>query len=59
MGRYSPDEATIVRMQHLDGMTHREISDGLGIALGTVKSRSRRAHQRLAVVLGHLREPVT
>ena len=53
------DEATIMRMQHLDGMTHREISDGLGIALGTVKSRSRRAHQRLAVVLGHLREPVT
>ena len=28
------DEATVVRMQHLDGLTHREISEKLGIALG-------------------------
>jgi len=54
----APDEAAIVRMQHLDGMTHSEISDKLGIALGTVKSRSHRAHQRLASLLGHLREPI-
>jgi len=50
-----PDEATIVRLQHLDGMTHREISEQLGIALGTVKSRSHRAHRTLAGLLGHLR----
>ena len=50
-----PDEATIVRMQHLDGMTHSEISEQLGIALGTVKSRSHRAHRKLAALLGHLR----
>lgn len=54
----APDEATIVRLQHLDGMTHVEISDTLGIALGTVKSRSHRAHRRLATQLRHLREPV-
>jgi RNA polymerase sigma-70 factor (ECF subfamily) len=54
----TPEEATIVRLQHLDGMTHSEISDKLGIALGTVKSRSHRAHRRLATQLGHLREPV-
>ena len=54
----APEDATIVRLQHLDGMTHSEISDTLGIALGTVKSRSHRAHRRLAVALGHLREPV-
>jgi RNA polymerase sigma factor (sigma-70 family) len=54
----APDEAAIVRMQHLDGMTHVEISDKLGIALGTVKSRSHRAHGKLAELLGHLREPV-
>jgi RNA polymerase sigma-70 factor (ECF subfamily) len=54
----APEEATIVRLQHLDGMTHAEISDKLGIALGTVKSRSHRAHRRLARQLGHLREPV-
>jgi RNA polymerase sigma factor (sigma-70 family) len=50
-----PVEATIVRLQHLDGLTHNEISDELGIALGTVKSRSHRAHRRLAALLGHLR----
>jgi RNA polymerase sigma factor (sigma-70 family) len=50
-----PDEATVVRMQHLDGMTQSEISERLDIALGTVKSRSHRAHQKLAALLGHLR----
>jgi RNA polymerase sigma factor (sigma-70 family) len=49
------DEATIVRLQHLDGMTQAEISEKLGIALGTVKSRSHRAHRKLATLLGHLR----
>jgi RNA polymerase sigma-70 factor (ECF subfamily) len=50
------EEATIVRLQHLDGLTHNEISEALGIALGTVKSRSHRAHRKLAALLGHLRE---
>lgn len=53
------DEALIVRMQHLEGMTQTEIAEHLGIALGTVKSRSHRAHQKLASHLGHLREPVS
>ncbi len=53
------DEAVIVRMQHLDGMTHTDIAEKLGIPLGTVKSRSHRAHQKLATLLGHLRESVT
>jgi RNA polymerase sigma factor (sigma-70 family) len=51
----APDEAEVVRLQHLTGLTHTEISERLGIALGTVKSRSHRAHQRLATKLGHLR----
>jgi RNA polymerase sigma-70 factor (ECF subfamily) len=51
----SPEEATITRLQHLDGMTQKEISEKLGIALGTVKSRSHRAHRHLAAMLGHLR----
>jgi RNA polymerase sigma-70 factor (ECF subfamily) len=46
----------VVRLQHLEGLTHSEIADRLGIAVGTVKSRSHRAHQRLAGLLGHLRE---
>jgi RNA polymerase sigma-70 factor (ECF subfamily) len=50
-----PDEASVVRLQHLDGMTHTEIAGVLGIAVGTVKSRSHRAHRTLARLLGHLR----
>ena len=53
-----PEEATIVRLQHLDGLTHAEISEKLEIPVGTVKSRSHRAHGKLANLLGHLREPV-
>lgn len=52
-------EATIVRLQHLDGMTQAEIAAKLDIALGTVKSRSHRAHAMLAALLGHLRDSVT
>ena len=50
------DEQEVVRLQHLDGFTHAQIADRLGVAVGTVKSRSFRAHKRLAVLLGHLRE---
>jgi RNA polymerase sigma factor (sigma-70 family) len=53
-----PDEATVVRLQHLHGMTHNEISERLEIAVGTVKSRSHRAHRKLAALLGHMRETV-
>lgn len=56
--RLTPDEADIVRMHHLEGMTHTQISEQLGIAVGTVKSRSHRAHARLASMLGHLKETV-
>jgi RNA polymerase sigma-70 factor (ECF subfamily) len=50
------DERRIVRLQHFQGLTHAEIAERLGVALGTVKSRSFRAHRRLAAVLWHLRE---
>ncbi len=50
------DEREVVRLQHFVGLTHTEISRRLGIALGTVKSRSHRAHRRLAASLGYLRE---
>jgi RNA polymerase sigma factor (sigma-70 family) len=51
----APDEREVVRLQHLDGLTQTEIADRLGIPLGTVKSRSHRAHRQLAARLGHLR----
>ena len=50
------DEQEVVRLQHLDGFTHTQIAQRLGVAVGTVKSRSFRAHKRLAGLLGHLRE---
>jgi len=50
------DEQAVVRLQHLEGLTHAEIADRLNVPIGTVKSRSHRAHQRLARRLGHLRE---
>jgi RNA polymerase sigma-70 factor (ECF subfamily) len=51
------DEREVVRAQHFEGLTHEEIAARLGIPVGTVKSRSFRAHRRLALELGHLREP--
>jgi RNA polymerase sigma-70 factor (ECF subfamily) len=54
--RLPPDEREIVRLQHLEGFTLAEIAERLGLPVGTVKSRSFRAHRRLAGWLGHLRD---
>ena len=51
-----PDEQEVVRLQHFGELTHAEIAERLGVAVGTVKSRSFRAHKRLAAALGHPRE---
>jgi RNA polymerase sigma-70 factor (ECF subfamily) len=51
-----PDQdRELIRLQHYAEPTHTEIADELAIPLGTVKSRSFRAHRRLAGLLGHLR----
>jgi RNA polymerase sigma-70 factor (ECF subfamily) len=47
-----------VRLQHLDGYTQTEVAEALGIPVGTVKSRSHRAHHKLAQLLAHLRERI-
>jgi RNA polymerase sigma-70 factor, ECF subfamily len=53
-----PDaEREVVRLTHLEGLTHAEAAEHLGVPIGTVKSRSGRAHQRLAVALGHIAPP--
>ena len=51
------DEREVGRLQHFEGMTHSQIAERLGVAVGTVKSRSFRAHRRLAAALGHLKGP--
>jgi RNA polymerase sigma factor (sigma-70 family) len=50
------EERRLVALQHLEGLTHVEIAERLGIPIGTVKSRSFRAHRHLAAALGHLRD---
>jgi len=50
-----PDgEREVVRLSHMEGHTHEAIAERLDIPLGTVKSRSGRAHKRLAAALAHL-----
>jgi RNA polymerase sigma-70 factor (ECF subfamily) len=51
-----PEEREIVRQQHFEGLTQAAIAQRLKLPAGTVKSRSFRAHKRLAAQLGHLRE---
>lgn len=53
-----PDERDVAQLSHLVGLSHREISERLGVPLGTVKSRSARAHQRLARLLRHVVDTV-
>lgn len=48
------DEREVVRRSHLLGHTHEEIAQQMSVPIGTVKSRSSRAHKRLAVALAHL-----
>ena len=50
------EEQEVVRMQHFEGLTHTQIAERLELPAGTVKSRSFRAHKRLAALLADLRE---
>lgn len=54
LDRLPPDEREVVRLAHYLGMTHTEIAARLDVPLGTVKSRSSRAHKRLAALLAHV-----
>jgi RNA polymerase sigma factor (sigma-70 family) len=53
-----PLEQEVVRLQHLESLTQAEIGARLGVPVNTIKSRSSRAHRRLAARLGHLRRIV-
>ena len=50
-------ERELISLQHYRELSHSEIAEHLAIPIGTVKSRTYRAHRRLAGLLGHLREP--
>jgi RNA polymerase sigma-70 factor (ECF subfamily) len=53
----SSQERELIQLQHYRELSHSEIAEHLSIPIGTVKSRTYRAHRRLAGLLGHLREP--
>jgi RNA polymerase sigma-70 factor, ECF subfamily len=50
----SPDEQKVLRLAYFEGRTQSDIAERLGVPLGTVKSRSHRAHHHLAERLEHL-----
>lgn len=56
LDRLPDEERAVIQLSHLEGLTHPEIADRLGIPVGTVKSRSHRAHRRLAELLKHMNE---
>lgn len=51
-----PDEREVLWLAYHGSHTQSEIAAHLGIALGTVKSRTSRAQRRLAGLLAHLRD---
>jgi len=54
--RIPEDERTVMHATHYLGLTHSQIAERLDVPLGTIKSRTHRAHKRLARILSHLRE---
>ena len=56
LDQLTEDERAVLRATHYLGLTHEETAERLGLPVGTVKSRSYRAHKRMAGLLSHLRE---
>jgi RNA polymerase sigma-70 factor, ECF subfamily len=51
MGALSPEQRQVVSMSYFHDLPHAQISETLGVPLGTVKSRLRLAAQRLRTLL--------
>jgi RNA polymerase sigma-70 factor (ECF subfamily) len=56
LNRLPEDMRVVVIMCDVQGMDYAEIAEGVGVALGTVKSRLSRARARLRDCLQHVRE---
>jgi RNA polymerase sigma-70 factor (ECF subfamily) len=54
LDRLPPDEREVMRLSHFIGLSHSDIADRLGVPVGTIKSRTHRAHRRLASSLSAL-----
>ena len=56
LDRLAEHEREIVRLSFFEDLTHAQIAERLDLPVGTVKSRSHRAHRRLAELLAHVRD---
>ena len=56
LDQMSAELLAVIGATHYLGLSHEETAQRLGIPVGTVKSRSHRAHRRLAGLLTHLEE---
>jgi len=52
--RLSPEHREVIRLAHYGGLTLREISERMGIPLGTVKSRTSYAMRTLRLILDEM-----
>jgi len=56
LDRLPDEERQVIKLSHFEGLTHVEIAEHMDIPVGTVKSRSHRAHRRLLDLLKHVEE---
>lgn len=50
-----PDQFEVVSLSYIDGLSHSEIAERLGVPLGTVKSRMRLAYQKIRELVEDLK----
>lgn len=56
VSKLPPDDQELIRCFHYLGLSQSETAEKMGLPLGTIKSRSSRAHAKLATMLSYLRE---
>jgi RNA polymerase sigma-70 factor (ECF subfamily) len=50
-----PDQSEVVTLSYVEGLSHSEIAERLGLPLGTVKSRMRLAYQKVKEAVEDIR----
>ncbi|MEI2737082.1 MAG: sigma factor-like helix-turn-helix DNA-binding protein [Rhodoblastus sp.] len=55
MNQLPPEQATVVRLAFIDGLSHAQIAEATGAPLGTVKTRMNLAYQKMRAALQELR----
>jgi RNA polymerase sigma-70 factor, ECF subfamily len=56
IARLRPEYRTCILLRHVEGRAYEEISEILGLPLGTVKTYIHRARNELRIALAHLKE---